>query len=221
MTFKPSNQRWRRYLRFLGPNVEADVDDELRFHLEMRARDYAARGLAGDDAQRAAIQRFGDYDSVTAALREHDHRLARTQRRRDVMDDLIQDLRYTARNLRRAPTFAIVAILTLALGIGANTAVFSILDAVVVRALPFPESERLTSLSASTLGEFTRVRELNRSYVDVATYRTASVGLSGDADPERADAASVSPNLFSTLRVGAALGRTLTSDESAASGTNV
>jgi hypothetical protein len=137
--------------------VNADVDDELRFHLEMRARDYGSRGLAGDDAWRAAAERFGDFDRVTAALREHDHRIARTQRRRDVMDDLVQDLRYAARNLRRAPTFAIVAIATLALGIGANTAMFSIIDAVVVRALPFPQSERLTAISASTLAEFTRV----------------------------------------------------------------
>ena len=221
MSFRPSNQRWRRYLRFFGPNVDSDVDDEVRFHLEMRARDYNERGLAKDEAWRAATERFGDYDGVTAALREHDHKLARTQRRRDLVDDLVQDLRYALRNLRRAPTFATVAILTLALGIGANTVVFSIFDAVVVRALPFPESERLTAIRAGTLAEFTRVRELSHSYVDVAAYRTTSVGLSGDADPERVDAARVSPNIFSTLGVGATLGRAFTSDENVAGRDNV
>jgi len=212
---------WRRYLRFWRPDVAGDVDEELRFHIEMRARDYAARGLTGDDAWRAATTRFGDYDRVNALLREHDHRIARTQRRRDLMDDLMQDLRYTARNLRRAPAFTSIAVLTLALGIGANTAMFSIVDAVVVRALPFRRSEQLAAISASTLAEFTRVRELSRSYTDVAAYRPISVGISGDVEPERLDAATVSSNLFATLGVAPAIGRTFTADENVAGHTSV
>jgi putative ABC transport system permease protein len=207
------NGRWRRYLRFFGPNIDADVDEELRFHLEMRARDYAARGLTKSGAWRAANERFGDFAHVTTALREHDQRLARTQRTRDLMDDLAQDIRYAMRSLRRAPGFAVVAILTLALGIGANTAMFSIVDAVLVRALPFPRPQQLVAISASTLAEFTRVRELNRSYGDVASYRVVSLGLSGDAEPERVDAASVSWNLLSTLGVSPIVGRAFTTEE--------
>src|SRR3982751_433915 len=148
------NTRWRRYLRFFGPNVDADVDDELRFHLEMRARDYKERGFQSGDAWRAASERFGNYAIVDAALREHDHRLIRMRQRRDLMDDVIQDVRYAFRNLRRAPAFALLAAATRALGIGAQPAMFSIVDAVVVRSLPFPRAEELASVNASTLAEF-------------------------------------------------------------------
>ncbi len=210
---RTSSASWRRYLRFWGPNVRADVDDELAFHVDMRIRDYEARGLSRADAERAARERFGDFDGVHAALHEHDHQRARTQHRRDLMDDLLQDLRYAVRSLRRAPGFALVAIATLALGIGANTAVFSIVDAVVVRPLPYPAPERLVSLSGSTMADLTRVAALNRSFASVAGYRAISIGLSGDGDPERVDAASVSANLISALGVNPELGRGFIADE--------
>ena len=76
---------WRRYLRFWGSNVEADVDDELRFHLDMRARDYEARGLDFDDARRAAVERFGDVQGIGGALRTHDRRRERGRRRHEYM----------------------------------------------------------------------------------------------------------------------------------------
>ncbi|MDB4875800.1 MAG: permease [Gemmatimonadetes bacterium] len=214
---------WRRYLRFFGPDVDRDVDDELRFHLEMRARDYAARGLPPDAARRAAYERFGDYDSVQTALRAHDQELVRIQQRRDFVDDLIQDLKCALRSLRRAPGFTLVAVATLGLGVGANTAVFSIVDAVLLRALPYPNPEQLAAVAGAgaVLAEATRIRELSRSFTDVATYRATSVGLSGDGEPERLDVTAVSANLFSTLGVGAAMGRTFAGDENVAGHTNV
>src|SRR5690348_10525296 len=92
---------WRRYLRFWGPDIDADIDDELRFHLEMRARDYEAQGRSPAEAQRMALARFGDVTRVGAALREHDRRKERRRQRRERMDDLRQDLRYAVRGLRR------------------------------------------------------------------------------------------------------------------------
>ena len=130
------------------------------------------------------------------------------------MDDLKQDIRYALRNLRRAPLFALVVIATLALGIGANTAVFSIVDAVMLRPLPYAAPEQLTAIYGNTLADFTRIRELSTSWSDVAIYRQSSVGLSGDQEPERVDAVNVSASFFSTLGVRAALGRTVGDDAS-------
>jgi predicted permease len=215
------NSRWLRYLRFFGRNIEADVDDELRFHLEMRARDYKESGLASGDAWRAAGERFGNYTAVNTALLTHDIDLARRQDRSAFMDDLAQDIRYAIRSLRRAPAFALVAIATLALGIGANTAMFSIVDAIVVRSLPFPRAEQLVSLSAGVLAEATRVRELSHSYSDVAAYRVASMGISGDGEAERVEATSVGANLFSTLGIAMASGRGFSAEENTPGQSNV
>ncbi|HEY4218318.1 MAG TPA: ABC transporter permease [Gemmatimonadaceae bacterium] len=220
--------RLRRYRRFFGANVDEDIDDELRLHLDLRAADYVARGLDPTKSLRAARERLGDLDAIAAQLRDHDRHAERTERRRDLMDDLWQDVRYALRSLKRAPAFAIVAVLTLALGIGANTAVFSIVDAVVIRALPYPRAEQLTSLDGSTLAEWARIGELSRSFSSVATYRDASVGIAGSAtsasasaDPERVDASNVSANLFSTLGVRPELGRTFVAGENAARSSNV
>jgi len=137
---------WRRYLRFWGSNVEADVDDELRFHLDMRARDYEARGLDFDDARRAAVERFGDVQGIGGALRTHDRRRERGRRRHEYMSDLTNDIRYGLRAFVRAPAFTTVALLTIALGIGATTAIYSVVNAVILRPLPYPESDRLVQV---------------------------------------------------------------------------
>jgi len=212
---------WRRYLRFFGPDVPGDVDDELSFHLDMRARDYAERGLDPSAARHAAEERFGDVGRISAALRAHDEHLVRTHNRRAVVDDLRQDLLYALRSLRRAPAFSIVAVLTLALGTGANTAVFSVVDALLLRGLPYPRSAELVSVSGTTLAEFTRIRALATSFSDVASYRASSVGVSGDAEPERVDAASVSANLLSLIGVKPELGRTFVADENTQGRANV
>ena len=137
------NPRWRRYLQFWGRRPDADVDDELRFHLEMRAREYEARGMDPGEARRATLERFGDVDRIGGELRAHDLRRQRERNRREFMSDLTQDLRYGLRNLARTPGFTAVAVLTLALGIGSTTAIYSVVDAVLLRPLPFPAPERL------------------------------------------------------------------------------
>jgi len=200
---------WRRYLRFWRPDIGADVDDELGFHLDMRAAEYEARGLPPAEARRRAQARFGDVAAIGAALRAHDHRTTHRQRRRESMGDLRQDLRLALRGLRRAPGFAAVAVLTLALGIGANSAIFSVVNAVLLRPLPYQEPDRLVRVSdwGYTGGEFVRLRELSRSFQQVAAFVSASHGLSGDGEPERLDGAVASANLFATLGASTLLGR--------------
>src|SRR4030095_4306195 len=97
---------WRRYLRFWGPNVDADVDDELGFHFDMRVRDYEARVLTSEDARRAAAERFGDIQGIGGALRAHDWRRERGRRRKEYMSDLLKDLRSRLGPVGCAPAVA-------------------------------------------------------------------------------------------------------------------
>src|SRR6476661_4980541 len=126
----------------------AEVDDELAFHLERRVADYVALGMDPVAARAAALARFGDIDGVRstcAELLENDRRAAD---RRDWLDDLRQDVRYGVRSALRAPLFSLLAILTLALGIGANAAVFGVVKSVLLDALPYADADRLVRVYA-------------------------------------------------------------------------
>src|SRR5215212_8031504 len=142
---------WRRYLRFWGPDVDADIDDELRFHLESRVGDYVAAGYSPVEARRLATERFGDLPSVQGTLRRHDIRKLQQQRRAETMDELMNDIRYGARKLLQAPGFTMAVVAVLALGIGANTAIYSAVDAAFFRPLPFANPERLVTLTGIEL----------------------------------------------------------------------
>src|SRR6187431_3751344 len=121
-----SEPMWRRYRRLLRSDIAADVDDELQFHLEMRARHFEARGLPTDAAERAARERFGDVGRVAGWMRRHDHAQERARRAREIVSTMGQNLRVGIRALRKQPTFTAAVVLTLALGIGATTAMFSV-----------------------------------------------------------------------------------------------
>ena len=215
------SSRRRQPPRLWGPDIPRDVDDELRFHIEKLVELHVSRGMSPEDAQREAHARFGNVEGVGQALRAHDYQQIRHRRRKEIMEDLVQDVRIALRGFRRSPAFAAIAILTLALGIGANTAIFSVVDAVLLRRLPYPEPERLVSTWGSTLAEVIRISELGRSFASVGAYRQQSMSLSGDGDPERVDGATASAGLFRTLRAPAALGRTFTAAENEESGDRV
>ncbi|MFN2599083.1 MAG: ABC transporter permease [Pyrinomonadaceae bacterium] len=141
------------------------------------------------------------------------------------MGTLIQDLRFGWRMLRRQPAFAFVAVLTLALGVGANTAVFSVVDAVLLRPLPYPAADRLVMLwttmksqgipqSGSAMPDYREWRDRTRSFEGLGAFYYGDFNLAGGgAEPERVQGARVTANLFDVLRVRPALGRNFTADE--------
>ncbi|MGH7648813.1 MAG: ADOP family duplicated permease [Gemmatimonadaceae bacterium] len=137
---------WRRYLRFWGPRAESDVDDELRFHLEMRERDYLVRGMSPIDARAAAVRRFGNVKAARTACVRVGTRRERRMARSEVIDALGQDIRFALRTLGRQKAWTAVAVLTLALGIGANTAMFSVMESALWHSLPYPGARRLVFL---------------------------------------------------------------------------
>src|SRR5207253_5815386 len=141
-----SEATWRRYLRFWRRDVEADIDDELRFHFDEHVVDLVRQGMTRESARATALAEFGSVPAVRDGLRTIDARLERRRRRGAWRDDLASDLRYAMRNLRRQPAFAAVVIATLALGIGANTAIFSVVDAVLLKPLPYRDPEKLVRI---------------------------------------------------------------------------
>jgi putative ABC transport system permease protein len=200
---------------------ERELTEEIDAYLEMLVEQKINEGLDPEAARRAAMIELGGREQVKEKVRDAGvgHQL----------ETLWQDLRYAARMLGRNPGFAAVAALTLALGIGANTAIFSVVNAVLLRPLPYAEPERLVTIfyHHPILGlwiandeTFLKWREAN-AFEKVAAYTEETVDLSGGGESERLTAALVSADLFSTLGVSPALGRVFTPDEDKAGGAPV
>jgi len=145
---KGDEERKRRLLRIRvdEAGLEEELDDELRFHLERTTEDLVARGWEREAAQAEAVRRFGDVGRAKSEMRRHQGRTTRRKTMGGWKDTLTHDLRYALRQLRRNPVFSGVAVLTLALGIGFNTAIFSVVDGILFRPLPFPESHELVNV---------------------------------------------------------------------------
>jgi predicted permease len=221
---EPRGLAWRRYLRFWRHDVDADIDDELHFHLEERVEELVRGGMPGDEARAIALAEFGSVTAVRARLHSIDERLSRRRRRGAWRDELVLDLRFALRGLRRQPVFAAIVVATLALGIGANSAIFSVVDAVLLKPLPYRDPSRLVRVWSTyppPKAIFVQMREHTRSFTGLAGYgleRDVSLlrpCASDDATcaPARVTAVDVSANLFSLLGAGAALGRTLRDGE--------
>jgi putative ABC transport system permease protein len=177
---------------------EHDLDDEIRFHVEARADDLVRGGFSRAEASRRARLEFGALDKAKEACRE--------SRRINWLEDLAQDLRFALRMLRKSPGFAAVAVLTLALGIGANTAIFSVVDNILLSPLPFKNPDRVVAISWAV-----PARDLPNGTVtlDVAgSYQQGSLNLAGSGSPQRIPAAEVSESFFRVFALGPALGRT-------------
>jgi predicted permease len=210
------------FVRRSRHQIQRDVDDELAFHLETRADELQAAGADPATANAQARREFGDIRAARHDLVRIDDQGARLRKRRDYMGDLRQDIRYALRQLRASPGFTATAVLTLALGIGASAAIFSVVNAVLFRPLPFPEPGRLYAVySANRTGDLLQARV---SPVDLDDWRagrqriediggyffaegSSGVDLTGRGDPRRLAAVFVTPGFFSALGVTPLHGR--------------
>lgn len=219
---------WRRYARFFGPDPAADARDELRFHLETAIEDLMSRGWTREDARREAERRMGDLRALERLGALIGGNMERRRRLRDYWHDMLQDARYGLRTLVRDRGFAGVSILILALAIGANIAVFSVVNTLLLRPLPFPESQELVrigpppslcggSCATFSADEFEEFRAQNRTYQDVTGYEAYTtpdnVRITLGGEPQSATSIMVLANFFQVLGVQPAMGRLFTADE--------
>jgi len=217
--------RWRRYLRFWGANVLADVDDEIRFHLEQLVAYYVECGMPPDDARRLAAERFGDRDMIARSMRTLANQRESAMRRTQRFDAIIRDIRYAIRQLAKRPLFTFVAVITLALGIGANTAIFSAVNTVLLRPLPVHDLDELLFVQANIpklnlMGypvDPTEAFELsahNDIFSAAAGFHTTNPVLTGAGEARRLVAARTLGKFFDVFGAVPYLGRFYRPDES-------
>src|SRR5262245_35500136 len=195
---------------------EREFAEELESHLTLHTEDNLRAGMSPDEARRVAIIKLGGVTLTTELYRE--------QGGIPMLEIISQDLRFGLRMLRKSPGFSLIAILTLALGIGANTAIFSVVDATLLRPAPYPEPEQLVMLwstsktpgggrSGSCVPDYREWRERNRVFEGLGAFWYGDFNLTGDnltgdnQNPERAQGAFVTANFFSVLGVAPAPGR--------------
>jgi putative ABC transport system permease protein len=200
---------------FHRSKLDQDIDAELRSHIEMRTADNLAAGMSPEEARRDALLRFGSRPAMKERVIAADAHM--------FLDSLWQDLCYALRQLRRNPGFTAVAVLTLALGIGANTAIFSVMDATLLRPLPYKNPDRLVMLWGTEPGRhrqmpfsspnFLDLEDQNRVFASMAAFDGAGSTLNGIDTPEYIHVGRVTPGFFDVLKVRPQLGRGFLAEE--------
>ena len=207
--------------------TDADVDAELRLHVELRVEQLVAIGWSRPDAEVEARRRFGpSWDDAVRHLHRSGHAREERLAMRERLDSLWHDVRYTVRSLGRAPRFVTAAVLTLGLGLGITTVIYSLVDHVVLRPLPFADPARLVIVREVVSGlsetyptmpanasHFLEWRRICTACEELAAIKRARTTLVTNGDPQRLGAARVSPNLISMLGVRPSLGRAFTPEE--------
>ena len=209
----------RFYQLFTNSKVEAELAREIAAHLALLEDEYLRRGMSPEDARLAAIRAYGGVEQAK--------QLHRDERAFQGLTRILQDTRYTFRQLRKSPGFTVTAILMLALGIGATTAIFSIVEGVLLRPLPFPDPERIVILGdvlegshcASCNHAYVTAPDIRnymrdtQSFSDLGGYQAKGFELSGTGDPVALRATRMSSDVFAALGVAPMLGRTFTQQE--------
>ena len=221
--------RLRRLFRFpwrTNQQIDEDLDAEVRFHLDMRTEELIDQGVAPGAAREQARRGFGNVEETRRYCRSLDQRLERQAGWRMWLDELRHDVRYGVRMLAKHPGFTTVAVLSLALGIGATSAIFSVLNAVVLRPLPFPEPDRLVAIREfnpvsgrvrnPTKSSFLAWREQSQTLEQIAggmREPALTVPVSAGGGTERVQLQSVGAHLFSLLGVQPLLGRAFVAED--------
>ncbi len=203
--------------KLFRPSVDRDVDEEFAFHLEMRTREYVDRGWSPAEARAEALRRFGDLRTANRTCRKLGRETERRMQRREYVDECLRDVRFGIRQLLTHRGFAAIAILTLALGIGGTAAVFSLVNAVVLRPLPVPAPERLVSVmelwrerpSNVSVGNLLAWTDRVRVFEAIAGIRYSNFSLAEGDSPERVLGARVSGGFFEVFGVPPLQGRAL------------
>jgi putative ABC transport system permease protein len=217
---------WRRLLRLTRDEdaLEREVDEELEFHLAMREEKLRRHGVSIDEARAEAHARFGDTMHVREECLDIDRQHTREAKLMDWLESVVGDLRFAYRTLRRAPVFTVVVTVTLALGIGATSAMFSLVDGILLRPLPFTRPDRLVRVIQSypekgldtwTLSQqnVAWYRARVHDFSSFAAYARRSVTLTGEGTPERLAVARVTGEFFSVLGAEPIRGRMIGPDD--------
>ena len=212
----------------LQPEREAAIVEELAQHLEDRYGELLAGGVTPGEARRLTLAELSESELLTRELGRVERQVTQepivlgTNRRSHMIADCWQDLRYGARTLLKNPIFTSIAVLTLALGIGANTAIFGLVNTVLLRPLPFAEPEQLVwtwgefsqgNRAATSPPDFLDYRAQNRTFVELAALSFSSFNLTGGGEPERVIGARVTANFFQTLGLKPLQGRAFLPEE--------
>ncbi|MFN2564286.1 MAG: ABC transporter permease, partial [Gemmatimonadaceae bacterium] len=200
--------------------IRRDLDEELAFHLDMRAAELvAAHGLSPEDARREARREFGDVEYTRRYCIDLDAGGERMTRRTEWLDDLRQDLTHGWRALRRSPGFTAIALVTLALGIGATTAMYSVVERTLLARLPYANPDQVVRIYGRNAnhprrsgqiaaGDFVDLRTAQRTLTGLAAFGQASYSYAGRSDPVMLNGMRISPNMFDVLGARPLLGRT-------------
>jgi putative ABC transport system permease protein len=211
---------WRRYRDLLRSRPHADAEEEVQFHLEMRAEEAQRLGMTPSDALAAASTRFGDMAEIAAELHRIDGRRNRRRERGEWWHGIRHDVLVAWRGLRRAPTFAITAVGTIGIAIAANTTIFSFVDALLFERLPYANPDALVVIRKGVvglLGEALTIRERARMLADLAVYRPTAATLDDAQDSHDAaqvDGAMMTANMLPMLGARPAIGSIFAADAS-------